>query len=150
MFHLQPFIQNKINVRIISATDAKTTIDFASSIVSPYNDFIRRLKPIIVSVISTLREQQPDNISFHVRPSLSFNGKVVELSYPTNLKDFDVNEVLQELKLKSNANDGGYFTLEITNPRIFIPDIVNFFANHQPLDFTDSDSDNESVESESE
>lgn len=144
------FSLNKINANGISVTlpmndEAKSIVQFSSNTISSLNDFLFRLKPIVLQVVSLLKQQQPDNITLHVKPSLSFGNEYNEMNYVVSLNHFDIDEILSTLRFNTNNSDGGYFELEIKNPRIYVSDHFRFLSHYS---YSSSDSNYDTDESD--
>lgn len=128
MFSLPTLNVNGITVNLIMNDETKSVVQFSGNRISTLSDFIFRLKPVISQVIPILREQQPHHITLHVTPSLSFGNNYSELPHVVSLNNFDIDEILNQLRFHSRNSDGGYFELMITNPRQYVADQFRFLA----------------------
>ena len=147
MFSVPSIQRNGISVNLISNNEDKSIIHFASNQTSSLSSFMRRLKPVVNYVIDILRNQQPQNIALHVTPSLSFGNTSIESRYVVSLTNFDFEDVLNEILFSTNNIDGGYFELQITDPRYFVDERFRFLSDYQYYDVS-SDSNYDTDESD--
>lgn len=125
MFTLNKLNVNDIRVNLILNEDYKSVVNFSSNKISSLNDFLTRLRSVVLQVIPILvqQQQEEDDIEYYVNTSLAFGNGYKELSnHATTLRNLRVNidQVLNQLRFHTNEIDGGYFELTITNPSIHV------------------------------